>query len=123
MKKILPLIILFVFSFSAIHADNIKWEIKDGTLTISGTSITDYEPKSTPWYDNRHKIKKVVIEDGVTSIGNRAFSDCSGLTSVTIPNSVTSIGSCAFSYCSGLTSLTIPNSVTSIGSSAFKYCI
>ena len=58
----------------------------------------------------------------VTSIGDRAFYDCTGLTSVTIPNSVRSIGSSAFSNCTGLTSVTIPNSVRSIGSSAFSNC-
>ena len=55
-------------------------------------------------------------------IGDYAFYDCSGLTSVAIPNSVTSIGSYAFYYCSGLTSVTIPNSVTSIGDCAFLGC-
>ncbi len=58
----------------------------------------------------------------VTSIGDGAFLDCSGLTSVTIPNSVTSIGNWAFSDCSGLTSVSIGNSVTSIGNSVFSNC-
>ncbi|MBQ4390663.1 MAG: leucine-rich repeat domain-containing protein [Paludibacteraceae bacterium] len=58
----------------------------------------------------------------VTSIGNYAFKDNSGLTSVTIPNSVTSIGEWAFNSCTGLTSVTIPNSVTSIGNYAFESC-
>ena len=58
----------------------------------------------------------------VTSIGNHAFYDCYGLTSITIPNSVTSIGEHAFSYCYGLISITIPNSVTSIGYWAFSDC-
>jgi len=68
------------------------------------------------------QVKSYIIGDGVTSIGNRAFYGCSGLTSVTIPNSVTSIGSYAFYNCSGLTSVTIGNSVTSIGDYAFSYC-
>ena len=58
----------------------------------------------------------------VTSIGEAAFAECSGLTSVTIPEGVTSIGDAAFYLCSGLTSITIPNSVTSIGNLAFRYC-
>ena len=66
--------------------------------------------------------KNTVIPNSVTSIGNSAFSGCSGMTSVNIPNSVTSIGNSAFSRCSGLTSVNIPNSVTSIGSSAFSRC-
>ncbi len=58
----------------------------------------------------------------MTSIGDKAFFECSGLTSVTIGNSVTSIGKGAFYNCQSLTSITIPNSVTSIGESAFGQC-
>ena len=75
-------------------------------------------------YSNENaEITNLVIPNSVTSIGDWAFSRCSGLTSVTIPNSVTSIGNYAFRYCSGLTSVTIPNSVTSIGSDAFYNCL
>ena len=66
--------------------------------------------------------KNTIIPNSVTSIGERTFYNCSGLTSVTIPNSVTSIGEDAFYNCSGLTSVTIPNSVTSIGEDAFYNC-
>ena len=71
-------------------------------------------------------IPEKVTDDGteysVTSIGERAFSTCTGLTSITIPNSVTSIGIKAFALCDGLTSVAIPGSVTSIGEYAFLYC-
>ncbi len=67
-------------------------------------------------------LTSVTIGNSVTSIGEDAFFYCIGLTSVTIPNSVTSISYGAFQYCSGLTSITIPNSVTSIGGSAFWDC-
>ena len=67
-------------------------------------------------------LTSVTIPNSVTSIENHAFWYCSGLTSVTIPNSVTSIGYYAFTNCSGLTSITIPNSVTSIGVNAFTHC-
>ena len=66
--------------------------------------------------------KNTTIPNSVTSIGNRAFYYCSGLTSVTIPNSVTSIGDYAFISCLGLTSATIPNSVTNMGNGVFVNC-
>lgn len=106
--------------------DNVTYALyDDGTLVISGSGkMKEYDIHETkaPWYRNNNIIKKVQIQDGVTSIGDDAFYDCSDLTSVTIPSSVTNIGSGAFSGCSGLISVTIPNSVTSIGSSAFSGC-
>jgi len=106
--------------------DNLTWVLDDnGTLTISGTgAMTDwiYYPDRAPWYSYWYNIKKVIINNGVTSIGNYAFSECSSLTSITIPASVTSIGDYAFRECINLTSITIPESVTSIGNDAFSDC-
>ena len=100
---------------------NLTWELdSDGTLTISGTGEMDFY--NTPWESNRSEIKKVILKNGVTSIGDYAFRDCSNMTSVTIPKGVKSIGSRAFYNCSSLTSVTIPDSVTSIGSYAFGAC-
>ena len=100
---------------------------KDGTTLIQGInkdvvipdSVTDIGDQA--FYDCSG-LTSVTIPDSVTSIGGRAFSRCSGLTSVTIPDSVTTIGYEAFSGCSGLTSVTIPDSVTSLPSSAFEGC-
>ncbi|MBR5983374.1 MAG: leucine-rich repeat domain-containing protein, partial [Bacteroidales bacterium] len=130
--------------------DNLTWELScDSVLTISGSgAMANYGFDDQPWYSNKEKIHTVIIEDGVTSIGNSAFYGCSGLTcdltipencisigsnafrgcsgltgTLTIPNSVTSIGNGAFSDCSGLTEVTIPNSVTSIGNYAFSDCV
>ena len=85
-------------------------------VTYSVTSIGDEA------FGDCSGLTSVTIPNSVTSIGRYAFYGCSNLTSVTIPNSVTSIGNSAFSFCRGLTSVTIPNSVTSIGSSAFSNC-
>ena len=101
------------------------WSLtEDGTLTISGTgAMENYSDKSAQgWYGHADAINSVIISDGITHIGNRAFSGCSALTEITIPDSVTSIGWSAFSGCTALTSVTIPDSVTSIGWSAFSGC-
>ncbi|MCI7369070.1 MAG: leucine-rich repeat protein [Firmicutes bacterium] len=111
--------------------DNLTWTLQDGVLNISGTGdMEDYlthrfdgkEITTAPWREYYDTIKSVVIEAGVTSIGNWAFSWCSSLTSVTIPESVTSIGMSAFNCCNSLTGVTIPDGVTSIGSYAFNSC-
>ena len=122
MKKTIILFFLSLFTYGAIHAD-VTWKLSgDGTLTISGTEMDDYEASGAPWSFQYKKIKKVVIKDGVTNIGENAFYFCENITSVTIPNSVVNIGNSAFLYCSSLASITIPNSVTTIGKWAFYGC-
>ena len=103
---------------------NLTWKLyEDGTLNISGTgAMKDYDSDDSPATQKKDSVKKVVIEDDVTSIGDYAFWNCSNLTSITIPDSVTIIGNSAFNACSSLTSLTIPNSVTSIEFAAFYAC-
>jgi len=86
---------------------NLAWELtNDGVLTISGSGkMADYgykENDRSPWYPKRTNIKKLVIGNSVTSIGQGAFYECKSLTSITIPNSVTSIGGSAFGGCSNL---------------------
>ena len=118
-----------MITFNAIHAE-ITWNLSDdGTLTISGTDMPDYYgadswwfTSPSPWSSQREKIKKIVIENGVTRIGSYAFYGCSRLTSVTIGNSVTNIGNEVFRNCSNLRNITIPESVTSIGQYAFQNC-
>ena len=103
---------------------NLTWTLdSEGVLTISGSGdMHGYDHLGAPWYGIRSPVKSAVIADGVTSIGDSAFFDCTSLTSVTIPDSVTSIGEYAFYNCTSLTSVTIPNSVTSIGEYAFYNC-
>ena len=102
---------------------NLTWTLIEDVLIISGSgNMYDFTWDDSPWYSYRQSITSVAIGNSVTSIGNYAFYQCSGLTSVTIPNSVTSIGERAFQSCSGLTSITIPNSVTSIGDLVFLGC-
>ena len=102
---------------------SLQWSISDGTLTISGEgAMPDYGFNAPPWLDYSDAITKVIIGDGITTIGGAAFGDCWLLTEVTIPNSATTIGDRAFSHCISLTGVTFPNSVTTIGQSAFSDC-
>lgn len=107
------------------HGDNLNWTLDgSGKLTISGEGAMNNFPwdSESAWRAYTGNIKEVEIKSGVTTIGERAFFGCSGLTDVTIPDGVTTIGDYAFRVCSGLTSVTIPDSVTSIGNGAFFGC-
>ncbi|MBR3621685.1 MAG: leucine-rich repeat domain-containing protein, partial [Clostridia bacterium] len=120
-----------LFSVKAKAADgtcgeNLTWEYDESTqtLTISGTGAMEdvVSSNNVPWSSYFSDIKEVIINSGVTNIGNYAFYGCTGLTSITVPNSVTSIGNYAFHECTGLTSITIPDSVTNIGVNPFRGC-
>ena len=114
---------------------NATWELyKDGTLYIKGSgAMQDYNwnynettkivTTGAPWHDSHSaSVKKLVVEDGITSIGNDAFSDCESLVSAELAEGITSIGDGAFTGCYDLEKINIPNSVTSIGYDAFDSC-
>ncbi|MDO5799068.1 MAG: leucine-rich repeat protein [Eubacteriales bacterium] len=116
---------------------NITWWIENNdTLYIEGlgnmpnyvyTSGKHKIPTSAPWANeiekNNLKIKKIVIDDGIMSIGEYAFMSFEDLKDVVIPDTVNSIGKCAFSTCRSLCTIKIPEGITEIGSSAFSNCI
>ena len=104
--------------------DNCNAIIEKGTLIV-GCKNTIIPDGVTSIGNNAFSdcsFTNIVIPDGVTSIGDYAFGACSNLTNITIPDSVESIGDYAFGVCSNLTNITIPDSVESIGKYAFYYC-
>ena len=135
MRKFLLLALLGIMTIGTTCAQsgttgNLAWVIANDTLTISGVGempnyFTTGFPSftSAPWGVHRDSFAVVIVEDGVTTIGNNAFRGLSNLTSITIGNDVTTIGNSAFQNCTGLTSIDIPNSLTSIGLFAFSDCI
>ena len=104
----------------AIKGINSKYE--SPSVLYIPSEYNGYRVKRIGVMYNIKNVKSVTIAEGVTSIGNRAFSDCSKLTSIEIPSSVTSIGASTFRNCSSLTSIKIPEGVTSIGNYAFSKC-
>ncbi|MDO5446938.1 MAG: leucine-rich repeat protein [Prevotellaceae bacterium] len=104
------------------------WAFDDetGALTISGSgNMANYSFGSqgnAPWIEYRREITSVDIADGITSIGDVAFYNCSNLTHISVPNSVTAIGTNAFCGCGNLTFIALPNSIKQIGTYAFYFC-
>ena len=115
--------------------DSLYWKIADSTLSIFGTgTMYDYKlslnftnlsmVSTAPWFADRSSFNSLAIEEGITSIGNFAFYQCTSITdSLIIPNSIDTIGKSAFYMCSNLYStLIIPESVTTIEDNAFSFC-
>ena len=104
--------------------DEMNWSLNGkGTLTISGKGDMKYYYYSDrPWHKYKDTIKKVVVEDGITSISSKAFYDCPNLTEVSIANTVTNIESSAFSNCTSLKSISFPSNVTYLGDSILNGC-
>ena len=118
-----------ITSDTAGRTGDCRWRFfpDSGTLRIWGSGETDdyytYGTPRPPWRDRYEAaISNVVVEDGVTTIGNAAFSYCTNLTSSVIAPSVTVIGKEAFYFCKKLTEAELPSGLTSIGESAFGYC-
>lgn len=97
------------------------WSLQDGTLVISAQgAMQDYSAAAqTPWFKDRADIRKIVVQKGVTTIGDYAFYGCENVTSVTLPDTVTQIGKLAFYGCKDLRTLTVPDSVLTVEDYAF----
>ena len=104
--------------------ENLTWTPDDsGLLKISGMGeMNNYLDYHAEWYDYREQIVSIIIEDGVTSIGDYAFYDCDNLVSAEIPGSVLTIGQCAFLFCDNLASVTLSHGITVIKESTFGEC-
>lgn len=129
MKKIISIIVIVLMHLPVI-ADNpeiqpqLRWIFDDqGVLTIQKNStMQDYSEGNAPWSYLRDKIKKVIVEEGVTNIGRCAFWGFRNMVSVSLPKSIETIGDRAFYNCSSLEEVVVPKSVTTIGAEAFYKC-
>lgn len=133
MKRFFSLLLIVIAVCAVAHAkvikgkcgDNVRYALdtETGVLSISGTgNMKDFNLGKSSWYSNCKLIKKVIIEEGVNSIGKCAFEGCSNLSSIIIPESVTTIGFMSLIGCESLTEIYIPKSVTSIDDHVFDRC-
>lgn len=127
---LLTMVLAFCFlPFSAYAASgecgvNLSWTLDDsGTLTISGSGdMYNFAWHDFPWISQKNKVKKVVVAQGVTSIGDNAFYGCGSISQIIVPNSVSYIGEYAFYKCTKLSSITLPAGITEIGANTFYGC-
>ena len=103
---------------------DIAWEINDGVLTISGTGpMEDYASASdSPWYSRRSEVTKVVISEGITHIGARAFFNFTNTIEFEIGEDIESVGDRAFQNCNSIIEIVLPNTLSFIGNYSFFEC-
>ena len=116
--------ILIKGTYSSTNMEVLVEKVKSSNVqfSIDLSGLEEFDSIGDSAFKDCSGLTSITIPDSVTSIGSSAFYGCTGLTSITIPDGVTSIGDSAFLNCSGLTNITIPDSVTSIGSKAFFGC-
>ncbi len=105
--------------------ENLTWHFDGatGVLRISGIgAMYDYDEDSPPWHEVDTLAQKIIVEDGVTSIGKYAFSGMEAVESVVLADSVVFIADNGFSYCAGLQEVVLPDGVRTVGVCAFAYC-
>ncbi len=90
-------------------------------MTAAGAAA-GAEAGGRAWLTFKDDIRTVIIQSGITSIGNAAFRDCVNLTGITLPDTITAIGDDAFAGCSGLKAITLPDTVIDIAPAAFAKC-
>lgn len=105
--------------------DQASWVLNvGGTLTISGTGeMANYATSGSnmaPWYSYHTKVIHIIIEAGITSVGDAAFFDCGGLRTVSLPDGIASIGNYSFWKCDDLTDVKFPDTLVTIGKDAFR---
>lgn len=113
------------FSFALDGTDGkIQWELSAGTLTLSGRGeMRDYtDAHMAPWLDSASAIKRIVVKEGITSIGDLSFYNCDKALFVALPESVTKIGNRAFKNCFSLVGIRLPKSLETIGEASFEAC-
>lgn len=111
--------------FNTVYAEGIcgndlTWRITNNILHISGNGdMNDY---FSPWYAYKNFIERIVIDEGVTGVGEYAFYNCTALTEIIVPSTLKRIGDLAFYSCDQLREIIMPDGVESIGENSFKDC-
>jgi uncharacterized repeat protein (TIGR02543 family) len=112
-----------VADYDEVPGSGLVWSVTGTTLTISGNGpMPDYADADPPYQTYAGTITAIVVEEGVTSVGDNAFQDFQNVASVILPETLTSIGIGAFADCGGLVTIAIPDSVETLGEGMFYGC-